>query len=332
MEILLTRNQFRESVFKRDKFRCVRCGETAVDAHHILDRKLFKDGGYYLNNGVSLCSSCHIDAERSVLSCELLREDAKIKIIVAPEGFDPDYRYDKWGKMLDDRTKYPKTMHLHWSPNLQNDDRMLEDPNCFNGKSIVMTEKMDGENTTMYRDAIHARSAMNMAPHPSRTWVQALHGKIKHDIPIGYRICGENLYAKHSIHYKWLHSYFQVFSIWDGDICLDYDETVMWCNLLGLQLVPHIYGPDRYSEENVKIMGDIWVNSIPGADQVEGYVVRNADSFHAKDFQTNVAKYVRKGHVQTSEHWLNEPMVKNELAKSSNPYAPSLDELDGTTF
>lgn len=35
----------------------------------------------------------------------------------------------------------------------------------------------------------------------------------------------------------------------------------------------------------------------------EGYVTRNLDSFHINDFDKNVAKCVRKNHVQTDEHW-----------------------------
>lgn len=217
--------------------------------------------------------------------------------------------------MTNERTKYPKTMHFPWSPNLQNDDRMLEDTACFHGKQVVVTEKMDGENTTLYKEGIHARSLSDMAPHPSRTWIQSLHGQIKHDIPEGWRICGENLYAKHSIHYRHLRSYFTVFSIWnENNICLDWHQTTVWCNLLNLDLVPVIWH-GMYDEQTVKIMGDIWMEiSHPLVDAVEGYVVRNAGEFHLRDFQTNVAKYVRKGHVQTSEHWLNAPMVKNEIA------------------
>lgn len=55
MRILLTRDDFREFVFKRDNHKCVVCGEPAVDAHHILERRLFHDSGYYLDNGASLC-------------------------------------------------------------------------------------------------------------------------------------------------------------------------------------------------------------------------------------------------------------------------------------
>lgn len=56
MNILLTREDFKKIVFERDKHKCVVCGQPAVDAHHIIDRALWTDGGYYLDNGVSLCN------------------------------------------------------------------------------------------------------------------------------------------------------------------------------------------------------------------------------------------------------------------------------------
>jgi 5-methylcytosine-specific restriction endonuclease McrA len=38
---LMTRNEFRQAVFERDNYRCVICGDPAVDAHHIIERRLF---------------------------------------------------------------------------------------------------------------------------------------------------------------------------------------------------------------------------------------------------------------------------------------------------
>lgn len=216
--------------------------------------------------------------------------------------------------MMQDRSKYPHTMHFPWSEGLQNDDKMIQD-NRLSGCDVVVTEKMDGENTTMYRDGIHARSLMDMAPHPSRTWVKKLHGSIAHDIPVGWRICGENLFAKHSIHYKGdnaLPSYFQVFSIWVGDRCLSWEDTVDYAATLGLQTVP-VFAIGKYDESFLKTLYQPeW------HERVEGYVVRPVLSFTREWFQSLVAKYVRKGHVQTSEHWLNEPLVKNELCCEMN--------------
>lgn len=97
---LLTRDQFREAVFKRDKHKCVVCGLPAVDAHHIMERKLFQDGGYYLNNGASLCSGCHLKAETTEISVEYLCTCCGIKEVLLPTGFDPGKEYDKWGNEI----------------------------------------------------------------------------------------------------------------------------------------------------------------------------------------------------------------------------------------
>lgn len=209
------------------------------------------------------------------------------------------------------RIKYPKTLHLPWSPNLQNDDRMLESTECFEDRWVVITEKMDGENTTLYRDGIHARSLADMDPHPSRPWVQALHGAIKHDIPEGWRICGENLFAKHSIHYSKLPTYFMVFAIYDeNNWCLSWEDTKMYSKLLGLKTVPMIYYPGPYDEEYFK--SEMFADNFDFERQ-EGYVLRVEDAFPYEAFQSSVAKYVRKNHVQTSKHWKSELMIKNEL-------------------
>lgn len=102
----MIRDEFREAVFKRDNHRCVVCKSVAVDAHHILERKLFEDGGYYLDNGASLCGDCHYKAETTELSCERIREAAGITNVVLPSDFEPSYRYDKWGNIFFDDTLY----------------------------------------------------------------------------------------------------------------------------------------------------------------------------------------------------------------------------------
>jgi hypothetical protein len=206
--------------------------------------------------------------------------------------------------------KYPRTPHLHWSPGTQSDDRLLKDASQFVGKEVVVTEKIDGENTSMYCDHCHARS-MDSLMHPSRAWVRQLHGHIKHEIPPGFRVCGENMYAKHSIHYPNLDSYFYVFGVYDDkNTCLSWDETKEWCDLLGLHTVPELWR-GMWDEDHVR--NHVWtgqsVFGIPG----EGYVVRVADAFpygHHWDF---AAKYVRKNHVQTSQFWMNQPVVPNLL-------------------
>ncbi len=124
-----------------------------------------------------------------------------------------------------DRTKYPRTMNLPWSGSESSDDVWWKDATAFDGKEVVVTEKMDGEATSIYPDGhVHARS-IDTRHHDSRSWVKRLAASIAHDIPEGYRICGENVFAWHSIFYIDLPTYFFVYGIYDGDLCLSWDDV-----------------------------------------------------------------------------------------------------------
>jgi len=112
--------------------------------------------------------------------------------------------------------KYPRTRHLPWSPGATSDDLTLEGIDAFVGRRVIVTEKMDGENTTLYRDHSHARS-LDSRHHPSRNWVKAMHGRIAHEIPEGWRLCGEHLYARHSTAHAQLPPHFTLFSVCDAD-------------------------------------------------------------------------------------------------------------------
>jgi len=202
--------------------------------------------------------------------------------------------------------KYPRTPHLPWSHAGKDDRKLLTDKN-FYGKFIVVTEKMDGENTTMYRDAIHARS-LTYSKHESRNWVKAFWNTIRYNIPEGWRICGENLYATHSIHYDQLRSYFYGFSIWDeNNTCLDWPDTIDWFNIIGIEPVP-VWYIGRYHKLLIEY---IW--SEMDQEKHEGYVVRLKNHFRYEDFENSIAKYVRPNHVQTDEHWFYKEIIPNKL-------------------
>lgn len=338
---LLSRDEFREAVFARDKYKCVMCGAPAVDAHHIIERRLFSDGGYYINNGSSLCESHHLDAEKTVISCEQIRAAAGITILVLPPHFYKDVEYDKWGNIIQpdgtrlkgelfhdesvqkiltaggvlgkfsDRVKYPRTYHLPWSHSISKDDRILEDLSGLLEGDVVVTEKMDGENTTFYYDYLHARS-LNYNPHASRGYVKAIHAQVCNDIPPGWRVCGENMYAAHSIHYNNLAGYFLVFSIWnEQNICLSWEETVEWATLLGLPTVKVLYqGP--FCEATIRAL-----YPEPRSENSEGYVVRTGKGFAYKDFRKYVGKYVRQGHLATSHNWSRSQILPNTICDPS---------------
>lgn len=58
------RQAFRDAVFERDDYKCRICGaESDLDVHHITDRTELPNGGYVMENGISLCPICHKHAE-----------------------------------------------------------------------------------------------------------------------------------------------------------------------------------------------------------------------------------------------------------------------------
>jgi len=76
----LARRKFKDDTFDRDGYCCAWCGagpfdnpDSDFDAHHITDRNEMPNGGYVMENGITLCkigedgeeaSSCHMKAEK----------------------------------------------------------------------------------------------------------------------------------------------------------------------------------------------------------------------------------------------------------------------------
>lgn len=209
------------------------------------------------------------------------------------------------GKM---RIKYPRTYHLPWSLGSTDDDKKLSSIEHFKGQQIVVTEKMDGENTTLYQDGyVHARS-IDSKDHPSRSWVKNWWSERCYNLPQYWRLCGENVYAKHSISYSNLESYFYGFSVWDtSNNCLDWDFTLEFFSELGVTTVPILYEGLFDSEKLISLAENI------DYKKSEGYVVRVKNGFNHSYFDKSVAKFVRPNHVSTSKHWTKEKLVKNEL-------------------
>lgn len=204
--------------------------------------------------------------------------------------------------------KYPRTLHFPFSRGITSDDKILETTVHFNNREIVVTEKMDGENSTVYRDYYHARS-LSSEHKWYHSWLLGYIKTFQYQIPENYHICGEYLYAKHSIGYDNLSSYFLVFSVWENNNCLSWKETELFCNKVGLQTVPILY-KGIYNEEKIKEIAKEVVKK--GG---EGIVVRLSSSFKYDDFSKSVAKYVRKNHVQTDKHWSLGNIESNKLKK-----------------
>jgi hypothetical protein len=202
------------------------------------------------------------------------------------------------------KKKFPRIPHCPWSEGQTSDDKTLKNCNHLVGKRVVASLKMDGENFSLAREYCHARS-LDSRDHVSRSWIKQLHGRIKSEIPEGWIIAGENLFAKHSIKYNDLKSYFYVFGIWEGDKYLAWDDVQEFSKILGLETVEEIWR-GTWDESAIRNI------SIDKSTQ-EGYVIRNEQSFMRESFGQNVCKYVRANHVCTDSHWMFTATEKNEL-------------------
>ena len=336
--ILLSRDAFREGTFARDKHKCVFCDEPAQDAHHIIERKLWSDGGYYLANGASVCGKHHMDCEMTIISVEAVREACGITKAIVPDTMYDGHLYDKWGnpilangmrtrgplffdesvqkvlaqgQVLDlftHHVKASKTMHLDFSPGIHDDDRIIRNYEGFQGRECIATIKYDGENTSMYQDYFHARSVDGRG-HPSRSWAKALWGQICGDIPEQWRITGENVFAQHSIAYDDLESYFYGFGVWNElNHRLDWDDMIQWFELLNVTPAKVIWRGvwDELALRDLAKTID--------TTKCEGFVVTTVEGFAYGEYHSRVAKWVRPAHVQTNKHWMHgQAIIPNKL-------------------
>ncbi len=220
------RKQFREEVFSRDNNECIIpwCDKEAVDAHHIIERELWDDGGYIPDNGASVCERHHKYAEKNEIPPQAFYLWAGIESPPLPKKVDSE-DINKWGEPFDtppwekyrEKIKYQSSRHLlplYWNnkhtlakKRIEKDDTGLESLETFVGIPLVITRKMDGSNCMLVSDVENPVRARN-GTEPLETmkplyregglyWEQEVHQKL----PERLQVFGEWLYAKHSIHY-----------------------------------------------------------------------------------------------------------------------------------
>lgn len=359
MNTSLTRAEFRKRCLERDKNRCVICGRTdrPLDVHHIIERRLFEDGGYFVDNGATLCDDrtdgCHTKAEQTLISPKTLRQACGITSPILPNDLYPDVRYTKWGDIEDDdgnrspgplfwdesvqrilaeanmlerynhHVRYGRTWHLPISKHVTSDDRQLKNISHFAGREVVITIKLDGQNLSLYHDGLHGRS-LHGASHPSQSIARNIQPSLMLDPDM--RLIVENLQARHTLRYTGLAHHLYIISLWQRGTCLSWDETQLYSQVLDLPTVPLLWR-DTLADDEHQALNQLQEAFKEAKEQRhEGIVIRLSSEFSQADFPKSVAKAVsaRFGQLrdQTHHDWKRQHLVPNLLGHPLKPIWP----------
>ncbi len=223
-------------------------------------------------------------------------------------------------EIFDEWIKYPSTLYLDFSPSRSKDSKDNFNLSNLLHCPLVITIKMDGSNFTMTNEHVAARNAWN-APHESFDMAKAEHSRIRFFIPDRLQLFGEWLYAKHTIHYVdnlELSTFLQLFSVYDKERkeFLDWQSVEEISKKIGHTTTPVISHGEIFETENelrkfIEQEGEKIISQ-----GHEGIVVRVISSFPYSQFENKLAKYVRRNHVQTDQHWSRNKIVRNHLKNS----------------
>ncbi|MCE3225694.1 MAG: ligase [Bacteroidetes bacterium] len=211
--------------------------------------------------------------------------------------------------------KYGRTYHYPFSPGTSSDDRINSNywDDISQLKTVIHTEKLDGENNCLSRYGVFARSHAAPTVSPWTAFLREKWSLIKNDLG-DYEIFGENLYAIHSIEYKNIESHYYVFGVRENDQWLSWEETQFVAAAFDLPMVPVLMECSDLSDKTIFEKNILELVKQPGTFgsidvrnkkmcTMEGVVTRNINGYAVDEFQKNVFKYVRKEHVKTDEHW-----------------------------
>lgn len=213
--------------------------------------------------------------------------------------------------------KYPRTCHWDFSPGCTNDDRILPyGVQPFLDRELVATEKLDGSNVSLERDAVYARSHGGAPKHPSFDMLKAFHASVRHCLQPGLQYFGEWCYAVHSITYTELPAALFVFGIRDieSGVWWDFDCMRQELEPIGILSPPVVWRGTFVTRASLQraVLNTATLQSTFGGVR-EGVVVRTTAGFHDSEFDQRLAKWVRANHVQTDDHWSSQTIVRQNV-------------------
>lgn len=217
---------------------------------------------------------------------------------------------------------YPRTKHIFGSPGASKDDVISfnkDSVKVFLNKRIIITEKLDGENTGITNIATYARSKIPSI-NPWSVNIRELFPFVKGFISDDEIVFGENLYAVHSIEYNKLPSYFYIFAVYNtkDNIWYSWNDVVDMAAILELPTVPVLFDGILNSTEELYNKIDTFMSqpSTYGVEK-EGVVIRSASEITPDEWNDSIAKWVRANHVRTTDkrwedHWEKAKLINTK--------------------
>jgi hypothetical protein len=231
------------------------------------------------------------------------------------------------------KVRHFRTRHFRFSPYVEagrlpeGDDKVLFDLSRFEGQRVVALAKMDGSQTSVYRNYVHGRTP-DFKSNPMWHWLQNFATRWQYEIPEGWRVNLENLWAAvtTAIQYSHLPQYTMAWMVWnEKNECLSFDETVEGVALFD-QIVRESGDPHGLPMPKVLYDGPFDPAALRAAmvpaldgDPLEGLVVRTAAGFQFRDSDRHIGKLVRAGHQVRHDGMFRRNYLADEAVALSVP-------------
>ncbi len=266
--------------------------------------------------------------------------------------------------------KYPRTHHLQGSK-LQPGDEDLSQVRLSElaGAHLVIEEKLDGANAAFSFD-VEGRLLLQSRGHyltggprekhfaMFKTWAathcEALHAAVGHR----YVVYGEWLYAKHTVFYDRLPHWFLEFDCWDREaqeflsterrvellqhapVChvpVVHRGTVARVDELRALVTTSLYKTPRWRERLAEVAEELGLDVERVQHQTdprptsEGLYLKHEEGGRV----VGRYKWIRDSFLQSVQvsdsHWLNRPIVPNQLAEGVDIFAPECEKPERGT-
>ncbi|MEM7152181.1 MAG: RNA ligase family protein [Myxococcota bacterium] len=260
--------------------------------------------------------------------------------------------------------KYPRTRHLRGSRLQPGDEDLSAAPYSeIEGRHLVVEEKLDGANAGVCFDEdgtlrLQSRGHYLTGGYRERhfdllkTWASCHRDALWRALGSRYVMYGEWLYAKHTIFYDRLPYYFMEFDVLDrqrevflstprrrellagapvAPVPVVHEGTTPSIEALAERVKPSRYKSDRWPQRLLEVAAGEKLD--PSTVERETDPSHLAEGLYIKVEEDGVVhgryKWVRASFltsvVDSGSHWIDRPIVPNQLAPGVDLYAPTLD-------